>query len=265
MSQSTSNRTFYCSLCSRVFTSTSGLTRHLEDSGIHNPHSRIISRGPVAIHHTGTPSNQGIPPDIAILPTTYPCPDIPFNLQLTDDIEMWSSNEDENYSDDEDKKNDSDDDDKEDEEENEDEDEDEENEENDDEEVVGLDELSEELSDDDVEIVSHDKGGYIYDLDKDDKDDSESDNLFYPWANEDELWLSNFLFKNISSSVANTILEAITTGRLFTRLPIRFKNVREMHSIIDQGADIVKMVSYYISIIFIKLYLIIIILFYFIL
>jgi len=98
-------------------------------------------------------------------------------------------------------------------------------------------------------VISHDKGGYIYEDNSDASNNHElNNNLFYPWANEDEFWLSDLLFNNVSSSATDKILGAIATGRLSTRMPIRFKNTREMHAILDQGAEIVKMVRSYFNV-----------------
>ena len=93
--------------------------------------------------------------------------------------------------------------------------------------------------DDKIRCQKHPHGGYYWepDLEEKDKDSKQPDNPYHPWANTNELWICDLLFKKaqISISIADEILGAISSSRLCTKEPIRFKNSQEIYQIIDQA------------------------------
>jgi hypothetical protein len=106
-------------------------------------------------------------------------------------------------------------------------------------------------NDDMLGCIQHPHGGYVYpDPENESPEPSTTgvlrENPYHPWANADELWLCDLLFRKsqVSRSVADEILGAISSGRLSTREPIRFKNSREMYNIMDQATDMVHMRFY---------------------
>ncbi|RUS26852.1 hypothetical protein BC938DRAFT_484035 [Jimgerdemannia flammicorona] len=243
------NKSFCYLICARVFVRKEGLTRHLEDSHVHSQCSTLESSSSTIVHHQHLSEHSSINDN---------------SRDVNSDIEVkikptGNENQDNNYPDNENEEQNNEDQDNEDLDYKDLDDEDKsESEATSDIEILSNTPGGEDAKDSEdfdntivsiVEIVHHDKAGYIYNLDEEEEDDISfqqelDDNPFYPWLNEDELWLSDLLFKNVSSSVDNKILAAIKTGRLITRSPIHFKNIYEMHAIIDKAADIVKMPFY---------------------
>lgn len=90
------------------------------------------------------------------------------------------------------------------------------------------------------DVIVHPDGGYIVESGSNPlicHDIFSENTKYYPWANEDELWLSNFIFSEakMSSRVANSMLRLFTVGRLRMQQPIRFSNVHQMHKIMDSA------------------------------
>lgn len=188
-----------CEPCYRIFKTTAGLTKHL-----------------IAYHNT--------PPDIALLMQRLPEEELQENtLHLpnldTEDIENTDTltNEEDSSEGDAGENNDS------------------------------YSESSSSEHDDtetnfdaESDVMEHPGAGYIisganaFDLNG---YDISSNAKYYPWANADELWLTNFIFgqAKISSRIANTMLEMFAAGRIRMENPIRFSNVRQMYRIMDRA------------------------------
>ena len=68
----------------------------------------------------------------------------------------------------------------------------------------------------------------------------QSDNPYYPWRHEGEVWLSNFLFGqgHASMETSDRLLRQFVTGNMTMKDgPIQFKNTRQMYDVLDIAAS----------------------------
>jgi hypothetical protein len=92
-----------------------------------------------------------------------------------------------------------------------------------------------EVSEDNMlSCVKHPHSGYCWNLSLEENEEENNskhrDNPYYLWANAEELWICDILFRkgHVLTKVADEILGAIASSRLCTREPIRFKNSCEI-------------------------------------
>jgi hypothetical protein len=251
-----------CQICKRCFASSGGLTRHVEDWKGHN---RVTK---AALTKTQKPQVlEGLPPELAALPSTYHviqsegsdiqggdesssrekgnedyfsnigswyAPSIGSDIQAdeieADKIDVSRDNGDEGSS----RKT-----------------EDDfsdtgswyapsTSEEDEHEDVDDVLDINSDIEDDDMlGYIAHPHGGYLYQNAQDKQENAtEIPDQYYPWQNATELWLCDLLFRrgHLSIAVADEILGAISSGKLSSTEPVRFKNSREMHQLMDKVA-----------------------------
>jgi hypothetical protein len=66
-----------------------------------------------------------------------------------------------------------------------------------------------------------------------------SDNPYYPWSHEGELWLSDFLYRkgHVSMNASDKLLRQFANGNITMKGgPIQFRNTRQMHDVLDIAA-----------------------------
>ena len=273
---------FQCPICKRCFASSGGLTRHVEDWKGHNS---VTKASLTKTDHPQKPQVlKGMPPELAALPSTYHviqsegsdiqggdesssrekgnedyfsdigswyAPSTGSDIQAdeieADKIDVSRDNGDEGPS-----------------RKTEDDFSDtgswyapstsEEEEHEDVEDVDDVLDINSDIEDDDMlGYIAHPHGGYLYQNAQDKQENTtEIPDQYYPWQNATELWLCDLLFRrgHLSIAVADEILGAISSGQLSSKEPVRFKNSREMHQLMDKVA--IDMVS----ILFINIYFI---------